>query len=111
VKLRKTPPKDRQISLLVYGFPPNVGATATAALLNVGRSLKNVFGSLARSGYDLGGKAEYLEDDWDEKLLEALRFLSQDFSSSLPVTDVISKIRAIGESLLCQGLVIADRSF
>ena len=28
-------PQDRKVAMLLYGFPPNVGATGTAALLNV----------------------------------------------------------------------------
>ena len=35
VALRRTPPAARRIAVLVYGFPPNVGAVGTAALLNV----------------------------------------------------------------------------
>jgi magnesium chelatase subunit H len=31
--------QDRRIAVLLYGFPPGVGATGTAALLNVPRSL------------------------------------------------------------------------
>ncbi len=27
--------QDRKVAMLLYGFPPNVGATGTAALLNV----------------------------------------------------------------------------
>jgi magnesium chelatase subunit H len=30
----------------VYGFPPGVGATGTAALLNVPKSLENLLASL-----------------------------------------------------------------
>lgn len=35
VELRRKSKQDRKIAVLVYGFPPNVGATGTAALLNV----------------------------------------------------------------------------
>lgn len=42
------------MAILLYGFPPGVGAVGTAALLNVPRSLENVIGNLASAGYDLG---------------------------------------------------------
>ena len=43
VKLRNTPTRDRKVGLVLYGFPPNVGAVGTAALLNVPRSLDAVW--------------------------------------------------------------------
>ena len=30
INLRKTPPSERKISIMIYGFPPNVGAVGTA---------------------------------------------------------------------------------
>lgn len=30
IALRRTPPKDRKIAVLVYGFPPNVGAVRSS---------------------------------------------------------------------------------
>ena len=47
------------MAVLVYGFPPNVGATGTAALLNVPKSLEKLLEALRDRGYDLGpGGAE-----------------------------------------------------
>ncbi len=40
--------QDRRIAILVYGFPPGVGATGTAALLNVPKSLENILAELRR---------------------------------------------------------------
>ena len=37
-----------------YGFPPGVGATGTAALLNVPKSLESLLHKLQEQGYDLG---------------------------------------------------------
>ena len=37
VELRRTPPARRRLAVILYGFPPGVGATGTAALLNVPR--------------------------------------------------------------------------
>ena len=39
----------------LYGFPPNVGAVGTAALLNVGSSLTNLLKELKGQGYSVGG--------------------------------------------------------
>ena len=46
LKLRATPPAKRRLALLVYGFPPNVGATGTAALLDVPASLDAMLASM-----------------------------------------------------------------
>ena len=55
MKLRKTEAKHRKVSILLYGFPPNVGAVGTAALLNVGSSLGNLLKELRGQGYSVGG--------------------------------------------------------
>ncbi|CAL8470018.1 g9560 [Coccomyxa elongata] len=54
VHLRRTPPQERKVALLLYGFPPGVGATGTAALLNVPKSLERMLEQLQEQGYDLG---------------------------------------------------------
>jgi len=57
VNLRRQPKLERKVAILLYGFPPGVGATGTAALLNVPQSLENVLQALAADGYDVGGDA------------------------------------------------------
>jgi len=54
-RLRQSPPAERKIAVAVYGFPPNVGAVGTAALLDVPKSLYMLFCRLEKEGYDLGG--------------------------------------------------------
>eukprot|EP00984_Skeletonema_dohrnii_P037536 scaffold39692_cov150-Skeletonema_dohrnii-CCMP3373.AAC.1 len=54
VNLRKTPPADRKISVMLYGFPPNVGAVGTAALLDVPNSLEQLLKRLHEEGYNVG---------------------------------------------------------
>jgi magnesium chelatase subunit H len=54
VALRRKPPAERRVAVLLYGFPPGVGATGTAALLNVPKSLEVALSALAAEGYDLG---------------------------------------------------------
>ena len=46
--------QDRKVAILLYGFPPGVGATGTAALLNVPRSLEKTLAALRQQGYDVG---------------------------------------------------------
>jgi magnesium chelatase subunit H len=70
IQLRSTPPSERKIAMLLYGFPPGVGAAGTAALLNVPKSLETVLQKLREEGYDLGD----LSPDVDgESLVTALR--------------------------------------
>ncbi|KAF5843564.1 CobN/magnesium chelatase [Dunaliella salina] len=54
VDLRRKPAHERKVAVLLYGFPPGVGATGTAALLNVPNSLVNLLRALKAEGYDLG---------------------------------------------------------
>ncbi|MGH1392948.1 MAG: magnesium chelatase subunit H [Trichormus sp.] len=54
VKLRQTPPAERKIAIILYGFPPGYGAVGTAALLNVPRSLIKLLHALKEQGYNVG---------------------------------------------------------
>ncbi|KAL3147924.1 Magnesium chelatase, variant 2 [Trebouxia sp. C0010 RCD-2024] len=54
VHLRRSQPQERKVAILLYGFPPGVGATGTAALLNVPASLAQLLEQLQQQGYDLG---------------------------------------------------------
>ncbi|MGC9505780.1 magnesium chelatase subunit H [Baaleninema sp.] len=54
IALRNTPPEQRKIAVILYGFPPGYGAVGTAALLNVGRSIVRVLQALKEQGYDVG---------------------------------------------------------
>lgn len=63
IRLHQKSPADRQVAIILYGFPPGYGATGTAALLNVPRSLMNVLHALKQQGYtvaDLPGDGEEL---------------------------------------------------
>ena len=63
VELRRKPPSERRVAILMYGFPPGVGATGTAALLNVPRSLEGLLHRMRTEGYDLGPGAMSSEHD------------------------------------------------
>ncbi len=54
LKLRQTPPQERKIAIILYDFPPGYGATGTAALLDVPRSLIKFLEALQRQGYNVG---------------------------------------------------------
>jgi magnesium chelatase subunit H len=62
VALSREPETTRKLAVLLYGFPPNVGAVGTAALLNVARSLEVLFSRLGEEGYDLGRTHKSLEE-------------------------------------------------
>lgn len=53
VKLRRTPRSDRKVALVLFNFPPNGGATGTAAHLGVFESLFNTLRALKRGGYSV----------------------------------------------------------
>lgn len=50
ISLRAKPASERKVAIVLYGFPPGVGATGTAALLNVPRSLEALLGRLRQEG-------------------------------------------------------------
>ncbi|MBC6418068.1 MAG: magnesium chelatase subunit H [Prochloron sp. SP5CPC1] len=54
IQLRQTPPAKRKVAIILYGFPPGYGATGTAALLNVPRSLLKLLQTLQEQGYNVG---------------------------------------------------------
>ena len=63
--------QERKIAVLLYGFPPGVGATGTAALLNVPKSLERMLEQLQAQGYDLGPASG--QGISGEAILDALR--------------------------------------
>lgn len=66
IALRQKPMAERKLAILLYGFPPGYGATGTAALLNVPKSLLKLLQSLKAQGYDVGDLPEDGEEivDW-----------------------------------------------
>lgn len=64
------------MAILLYGFPPGVGATGTAALLNVPRSLSRLLARLRAEGYDLGQGLNGAEVD-GEQVIAALKAQEQ----------------------------------
>ncbi|MBW4447597.1 MAG: magnesium chelatase subunit H [Spirirestis rafaelensis WJT71-NPBG6] len=58
VSLRQKPASERKIAIILYGFPPGYGATGTAALLNVPRSLLQFLHALQNQGYAIADLPE-----------------------------------------------------
>ena len=54
VNLRRKPPAQRKLAVILYGFPPGYGAVGTAALLNVPQSLLRLLQEMKQAGYDVG---------------------------------------------------------
>ena len=75
INLRKTPPSERKIAIILYGFPPGYGATGTAALLNVPRSLIKFLKALKEQGYTVG---EIPEDG--EELIKQVKEADEDIT-------------------------------
>ncbi|SDT96140.1 magnesium chelatase subunit H [Stappia sp. ES.058] len=51
VAMRRRPKEERKLAIVLYNFPPNGGATGTAAYLGVFRSLFNTLTALKADGY------------------------------------------------------------
>lgn len=64
VDLRRSERAERRVAAVVFNFPPNAGATGTAAFLSVFESLFNTLAAMAREGYtvDLPASVEALRD-------------------------------------------------
>ncbi|MEM6415073.1 MAG: magnesium chelatase subunit H [Pseudomonadota bacterium] len=53
VNLRRKARGQRKVAIVLYNFPPNSGATGTAAFLSVFESLFNTLNAMANAGYDV----------------------------------------------------------
>ncbi len=68
IGLRKKARADRRLAIVLFNFPPNAGATGTAAFLSVFQSLHNTLKALAGSGYNVEVPATV--DDLRERILK-----------------------------------------
>jgi magnesium chelatase subunit H len=53
IKLRQAPPAERNVAIVLFNFPPNGGATGTAAYLSVFQSLYRTLRAMKGEGYDV----------------------------------------------------------
>eukprot|EP00897_Mesotaenium_endlicherianum_P003366 jgi/Mesen1/3057/ME000018S02370 len=96
IKLRRTPAAQRKVAIVLYGFPPGVGATGTAALLNVPKSLEKLLQRLRAEGY-----LAHLPDDINgEDLLTMLKALDEDAVVSAGAQGGPSQALAIAQGKL-----------
>jgi magnesium chelatase subunit H len=80
VALRQTPPAERKLAIILYGFPPGYGATGTAALLNVPKSLVKLLKALKAEGYTVGA---FSEDG--EELIQQVREADEAYVGQVPL--------------------------
>ncbi len=76
INLRQKPAAERKIAVILYAFPPGYGATGTAALLNVPRSLIKFLEALKNQGYTVGD----LPQDGEE-LIKQVKQADEEFIS------------------------------
>lgn len=64
IDLRRSERAERRVAAVIFNFPPNAGATGTAAFLSVFESLYNTLVSMAREGYtvELPGSVDELRE-------------------------------------------------
>lgn len=62
VRLRQKPRSERKVAVVLYGYPPGLGAAGTAALLNVPQSLRKMLLAMKAQGYDVGDLPEDPEE-------------------------------------------------
>jgi magnesium chelatase subunit H len=79
IRLRRTPAHERRVAIALYGFPPNVGAVGTAALLDVPHSLGRILDRLRMEGYDLGGWGDEGVTSSGDSLVAALQVMSENY--------------------------------
>ncbi len=77
IQLRQKALEKRKVAIILYGFPPGYGATGTAALLNVPRSLLNFLKALQDAGYAVGD----LPED-GEKLIQMVKEADENIGDS-----------------------------
>ncbi|CAI5948602.1 unnamed protein product [Closterium sp. NIES-64] len=101
INLRRTARAQRKVALVLYGFPPGVGATGTAALLNVPKSLEALLQRMHAEGYDLGpaGEAITRGEINGEDLIALLQELDADRVVSAGERGPELALKAVNEKL------------
>jgi len=98
VSLRTTPRDQRRLAITLFNFPPNAGATGTAAYLSVFASLHHTLERLAAEGYDVEVPATV--DELRSRLLDgnAGRFGAEaNVFARIPVDDHVRREPHLGE--------------
>ena len=98
VALRRSAPPQRRIAIVLFNFPPNGGATGTAAHLSVFESLHRLLVSMHSGGYrlDLPESAQVLR----ERLLAgnaAQHGTDANVIATIPVAEHVARERWLSE--------------
>ena len=98
VALRATPRKDRKIAIVLFNFPPNAGATGTAAYLSVFESLLNTLRKLKGEGYSVEAP-DSVETLRDRIIVGNARMTGAlaNVHARIPTDDHVSRERFLGE--------------
>ena len=99
IQLRQTAVAQRKVAIVLYGFPPGYGATGTAALLNVPKSLLKFLHALRDQGYDVGD----LPED-GETLLQWVKDANDAYVTQTPDSDDLVHTTTVTASTLEQWL-------
>ncbi|MEO0792542.1 MAG: magnesium chelatase subunit H, partial [Pseudomonadota bacterium] len=94
VALRRAERRDRKLAVVLFNFPPNAGATGTAAFLSVFESLHNTLTRLKEEGYTVN--VPKTVDDLRNAVLQgnAAQFgTDANVHASIPVDDHIARER------------------
>ena len=51
IRLRRLPPEQRRVALVIFSFPPDKGSIGSAAYLDVFRTVHRLMEAMAREGY------------------------------------------------------------
>jgi magnesium chelatase subunit H len=92
VRLRHIPPRERKVAIVLFNFPPNAGATGTAAHLAVFESLLETLRAMQRAGYSVEVPATV--DQLRQRLLNgnAQRHgTTANVSARIPVDDYVRR--------------------
>ena len=98
IELRRSERAERRIALVVFNFPPNAGATGTAAHLSVFESVHNTLAALQRQGYtvDLPASVDVLREAVIQGNATALGALAN-VHARIPVDDHVRRERHLAE--------------
>ena len=91
IGLRHKPTPARKIAIILYGFPPGYGATGTAALLNVPKSLLKFLYALKAQGYDVGE----LPEDGEEIIKQVKEADEKPLCDSAPLRETKVNVRTL----------------
>ncbi len=98
IALRRTPRADRKLGVVLFNFPPNAGATGTAAYLSVYESLHRTLTGLKIAGYSVEVPASV--DELRDRILggNAARFgAGANVHARITADDHIRRERHLGE--------------